>query len=59
MPRHLPAHHRAPLRPRESRARCWRCASTTKPIPWGADIPPRDLNDRLINAFREEFHHAD
>ncbi|MEY2654597.1 MAG: hypothetical protein RLZZ524_1625 [Pseudomonadota bacterium] len=44
---------------RESRARCWRCGATTQPIPWGADFPPRDMNDRCINAFREEHHHAD
>jgi hypothetical protein len=44
---------------RESRARCWRCGNTTAPIAWDGDFPPRDINDRLINAFREEHHHAD
>ena len=43
---------------RESRARCWRCGNTTTPIAWDADFPPRDMNDRCINAFREEHHHA-
>lgn len=44
---------------RQSRARCWRCGATIPPIAWGADFPPRDINDRCLNAFREEHHHAD
>ena len=44
---------------RQSRARCWRCGATIPPIDWGADFPPRDMNERCINAFREEHHHAD
>lgn len=44
---------------RESGSTCWACGNTIDRIPWHADFPPRDMNDRCINAFREAHHHAD
>jgi hypothetical protein len=28
-------------------------------IPWNANFPPADMNDRCLAAFRTEHHHAD
>lgn len=46
---------------RESDAKCWRCGATTAArVSWGdADFPPPSIDQQLINAFREEHHHAD
>jgi hypothetical protein len=44
---------------RQSRARCLDCGATHPAIDWHADHPPSDMNDRCINAFRSEHHHAD
>jgi hypothetical protein len=44
---------------RESRASCWACGKTTARIPWNANFPPADMNDRCLAAFRTEHHHGD
>ena len=44
---------------RASRARCYRCGAVSEIIPWDGNVPPKDIVQRCLEAFRQEHHHAD